>query len=618
MKTVQNVSAVFLALLVSVVASPAVAQGGGDYEGEFRLGYRWVDGDGAERKLKEDVNQEDGPVLFQLDIEAKPAGENPFADHIELDINDLGSSAYETLHLGVRKYGRYKLTLDRHRSEYFYEDIILPPELADVRASTGGDFHHFDFERVRTNADLELYLSPAAKLSFGFDHSTKQGVGTTTFDISRDEFETERAIDETLQSSTLGFSYAWDKVTLVLEERQREYSNVVEVFLPGFSEGASPGPALLDFYFFDQPYDYISREHAVRILARPSPRWDIRFAAEAHDLDLDLEVSEHYQGQSFRGSPLTAFDIGDGDIQRDLSFYDLDLVCSLSDRLEFIGSVRSYHLEQEAESDLGSSENIGRWDIETTGFEAGLVYYLNRSLTLGAGLSAEQREVSFSQIEDGDGVGLDDAETDSDGFYVNARYKPSKTFELTAKIDTSSIDDALTLATPTDRERFRVRARKLFDNGLSLSAVYQLTDFENDGSGWGAETEKMAVRLGGKVGSVDFSFGYTVLDIERQIDAFVNEQLLFDDLYLADTSAVDGRVRWRVHDKVTLGCAARLYENDGSFGLERDEVRTFAEFRLRSDYLLGFAYRSLDYDERDQNFDDYDADIVELTIGYRF
>ena len=594
----------------------------GSFEGEILIGYRWVDVDGAQRKFREDLNQEDGPILYQLDFDLVPEGgaegQRRLFDRIELDINDLGSRAFETLHLGVRKYGAYTFKLDRRRSEYFYEDIIVPPELASVRASTGGDFHHFDFERLRTRAQLDLFLSKKATLSFDFDQHTKQGESTTTLDISRDEFEVDKPIDERLQTSTLGFSYTWDKATLILEERLREYSNVVEVFLPGFSEGETPGPATLDFYFFDQPYDYESREHAVKVVARPTDRLDVRLAAEQHDLSFQLEAEEDVQGLDFRGNPFSGFAGGEGEIDRELSFFDLEMVCSVTERVGLVGSVRRYSLDQEASSNLGDDLNTGRWQIDTTGYEAGLVVSLDHGWTLGAGLMTESREVSFSELENGEGAILDDAETDSDGYYLNALWRPRKEVEISAKLDVNSIDDPVTLATPTDRSRLRLRARHRWSNGFSMSAVYQLTDFENDGSGWAAETEKIALRAGCNVDGVEFSVGYTQIDIEREIDSLINEVLLFDDLYRADTDFIDARIRWRATEKLSLGGAVRLYDNDGSFALEREEYRAFAEIRLRSNYLLGLTYRSLDYDEAAQSFDDYSADIAELSVGYRF
>ena len=615
MKILRFVSIMLAALLVALPTTAAGESAGSS--GQFMLGYRWVDIDGAERKYREDLNLDDGPILYQLDFELVPEGEDRWADRIELDVNDLGSRAFETVHLGIRKYGAYKFKLDRRRSEYFYEDIIVPPELANVRASTGGDFHHFDFERVRTRAELELSLSERATLSFDFDQHTKEGESTTTLDISRDEFEAHKPIDETLQTSTLGFTYSWDKATLILEERLREYENVVEVFLPGFSEGETPGPAVLDFYFFDQPYDYDSREHAVKVLARPNDRLDVRFGAELHDLSLDLHADESAQGLDFRGNPFSSVAAGAGDIERDLELYDLELTCSLNDRVAMVGSVRSYSIDQTAGSTLGDDVNLGRWDIDTTGYEAGFVFYLDRGVTLGAGLMFENREVSFRQQENDDAV-IEDAETDNDGYYLNALWKPHKSFELSAKVDVNSIDDPVTLASPTDRSRYRIRARKRWANGASLSAIYQLTDFENDGSGWQAETEKIALRAGCKVEGVEVSVGYTLVDIERQIDSLVNEVLLFDDLYRADTDFIDARVRWAVNERMTLGAAARRYENDGSFALDREEYRAFLEARLSSNYLLGLTYRTIDYDELEQSFDDYSADIAELSIGYRF
>jgi hypothetical protein len=557
-------------------------------------------------------------VLYKLQFDVVPdEGIRKYADRIELDVNDFGSQPFETLHFGIRKYGSYKFELDRRESEYFYEDILIPAELANVRSSTGGDFHHFDFERVRTAANLEIELSPAAQLRFGFDEYAKKGESTTTLDLNRDEFEVDKPIDEKLRTSTLGLTYAWDKATLILEERLREYDNVFEVFLPGFSEGETPGPATLDFYFFDQPYDFETNEHSLKLLARPNDKLDVRLSAEIHDQSLHIGAEERYGGLSFNGAPVAVDDTGGGAIQRDLELYDLELTYLVSDNVGIVGSVRSHSLEQDGDSTLGSDVNTSTWDIDTTAFEGGVELYLENGVSIGAGLMFESRDVAFTQLQNGDGHVVDET-TDNDGYYVNVAWRPKSGFELSAKVDVNSIGDPVTLATPTDRSRIRVRAKYRWDNGFWLSGVYQFQDFDNDLSGWAAETEKTAARLGYRNDAVDVSFGYTVVDIDRQIDSLVNETLLFNDLYTADADYLHGQVRWKAGDRFVVGCSARLYDNGGSFAVERDDLQAFVEIDLSKNYLLGLAYRTIDYDEGEFNFDDYDADIAELSIGYRF
>ncbi len=612
--------AIILLALVTLAAAPqpAGAQDDSHFDGEIHVGYRTVDVDGADRKYREDINQDDGPVLYRLQFDLVPdPGLRKYADRIELDVNDFGSQPFETLHFGIRKYGSYNFELHRRESEYFYEDIILPLELASVRSSTGGDFHHFDFERVSTGAKLELELSPAAQLRFGFDQFTKKGESTTSVDISRDEFEVDKPIDEKLRTSTLGFTYSWDKATLILEERLREYENVFELFLPGFSEGASEGPATLDFYFFDQPYDFDTNEHSLKLLARPNDKLDIRLSAEIHDQSLNLHAEERIQGISFRGDSFSVDDVGSGSIERDLELYDIDLTYLVSDRFGIVGSVRRYSLDQAGDSTLGSDINSSDWDIDTTGFEGGFVCYINKDFSIGAGVIFESRDVDFTQLENGDGPMIDES-TDSDGYYVNAAWNPGTGLELSAKVDINSIDDPLTFATPTDRSRIRFRARYRWDSGFWLSGIYQFQDLDNDLSGWAAETGKTALRLGYRKNGVEASFGYTLIDIDRQIDSFVNEFLLFNDLFQADADFLVGQVRWKANQRLTVGASARLYDNGGSFAVKRDDLRAFVEIGLSEDYLLGFAYRTIDYDEDDFAFDDYEADIAELSLGYRF
>ena len=67
-----------------------------------------------------------------------------------------------------------------------------------------------------------------------------------------------------------------------------------------------------------------------------------------------------------------------------------------------------------------------------------------------------------------------------------------------------------------------------------------------------------------------------------------------------------------------IGADARVYDNSGTFGVERDDLRAYFEVDCGENYLVNLAYRTIDFNEKDFNFDDYDADIVEVSVGYRF
>lgn len=608
------------ALLLLLPALPAVAQDG-DFSGQFLIGFRTVDVGGHEAKYKEDYNYEEGPRLLDLSFDLTPSDPElrAFADLIEVDVANVGGDPYETIRLGIRKYGNYAFNYNRTKSAYFYEDILVPPAEADVRLSNGGDFHHFDFERVRDRASLDIDINPRAKFTFGFDRFTRVGESTTTLDIQRDEFELDKPLDESLYDYNAGFQYAWDKVTLVLEERYREYDNPVEIFLPGFSEGENTtNAANLDFYFLDQPYQYTSYRHTVRVLANPSPRFSIRGSASLETLDLDVDAEERLQGTGFSGAPVASDTVGSGQIDRDIDLFDLDFSYLINQRWSVIGSVYQRNLDQTGDFEFGSLDNRGLWEIDTTGLEAGLQVAVNPDVTVSGGVIWESRDVTHGATDDAAaGVDRETVTTDHNGYFARLGWRASKAFRLTAEAEQSSFDDPFALAAPTDRTRFRVRGNYKADNGFFATGSYLRTDYENNDSGWDAATTTAVVRGGYQTGEVSVSLGYGLVDIDRTI-LQVSTVGPFDIDYQAESDFFDGRLVWNATEAWTVGGNFRLYQNDGSFALQRDDLYGWVRYAFEKGYLLQVGYRTIDYDEDAANFDDYDADIAEFAIGYRW
>jgi hypothetical protein len=612
-------------LLLVALPGPLAAQEAdqGSLSGEIVIGYRNVDVSGADRKFMEDINLEDGPRLFDFSVDFTPAdGLRDAVDRLRLDVHNLGGDPFETIDLDVQRFGRYDFSYQRRTSEYFYEDLILPADQATVSLSNVGDLHHLDFERVHDRASLDLDLTRAATLSFGFDRYTKLGTGSTTLDIQRDEFELERVIDESMDQYQAGFQYAWDRVTLVLEETVRDYDNAVEIFLPGASPGENTGNAAsLSFFFLDQPYDYTSQQHTVRVLARPNDRLDVMVSAILQNLDLDVEADETSGGIGFNGQPFTTDDSGAGEIDRDLGLYQLDLTYRINDRVALIGNVRQQELDQQGDFEFAGALNLGAWDISTTGAELGVEVALTPTVTLAGGVAQESRDITFGHNE-GDGpAGFEDESetTERTGLFVNLGWRPAAGTEVVASIEDNSFDDPFTLASPTDRRRYRLRGRYRWDNGLGVSGSYAKTEVDNDNSGWSADTDQIGVRLDYQHQALSLSVGYSNIDLERQIDqtvAGLGRTLAI--FYGADSDFFDGRVRYQATERFAVGGDLRLYQNDGSFGLERDDYRAFVEVGFADAYTARLAYRTVDYSEDAVDFDDYDAEILEAAIGYRW
>ncbi|NJL28003.1 MAG: hypothetical protein HC897_08925 [Thermoanaerobaculia bacterium] len=484
--------------LAAWLAAPVWAEESedGSFTGEFSIGYRSVSVDGTENKYKEDINLDDGPRLFGLRMEWVPSlGLRSKVDRISVDVSNFGGDPFETFGLKVQKYGRYDFDYRRTESDYFYQDIILPPELGSASLSNAGDFHHFDFRRVRDLASFKYRFNDRARFDVGFERFTKRGESTTTLDIQRDEFELDKPVHESFDELQLAFQYAWPKVTLTLEERVRNYQNDVEIFLPGSSPGENTtNLARLDFFLLDQPYEYDSNQHTVRLTAKPTDRWIIQAAGSVQSLDLDIAASEDSRGIGFNGQPFVTDLTGGGEIERDVDFFDVDVTYLVNDRFAVVGSARRYSLDQEGVFFFGTARNEGVWEIDTTGFEAGLQYNLSATVTLGAGVRTESRDVTFGSVEGSGEVELEDETTDQTGFYANVAWRPSKQFELTADVEDSSYDDPFALVSPTDRQRYQLKARYKRDNGFFFDGSYALRSYENSDSGWDSDYDQLTAR----------------------------------------------------------------------------------------------------------------------------
>lgn len=616
-------------LVVGALAAPSLALADeGSLDGKIRLGYRFVDVSGSDHKYREDLHLDEGARLFELKINFEPSeGQRALADRITLDLDHFGGDPFESLNLTVRKFGAYDFRFSRTTSRYFYEDVFVPIELSSPSLSDGGDFHTFDFDRVRDSAQLSWKVTPRSKLTVGFDRSTKRGDSTTTLDIQRDEFELDRPVDESSDDLRLTFEHSWPKATLVVEERILTYDNAVEIFLPGQSLGENPtNSTILDFFFLDQPYQIDSNEHTVRLNARPTDRWLIQASAVLQDLELEAEAEERSQGIGFNGQPFSTDETGGGEIERDGELFDLDVSYLINDRVALTGGVRSHSVDQKGAFDFAGEGNRGRWNIETTSGEIGIDAQVAPKVSLSVGLLTESRDVDHAKGTEGSFGPEVEESTDHTGFFARVGWVPSKNFRLDASLEDSSYDDPFTLSSPTDRQRWRLRVKAHRDNGLYFDGTLLAYRFENNDSGWDADRDSLNLRFGYRRQDLDLSFGYHLIEADRSVDQLVTtlpgfgggQTFLFPVLYSSESDFFDARLRYRANDRVTLGGRALLYENTGTFGLERDDISCFVEVDLKEGYLVNLAYRTVDYEEEVASFDDYDADIVEVSVGYRF
>ena len=620
------VSVVFLASVGIAVSATAQSYDDWSFFGGFQVGYRGVSVDGSEDKYRQHLNLQDGPRLFNLNFELTPTDEmRGLFDRIELDMTNLGGDPFETLRFSIQKFGRFSLKYDRLKSAYFYDDI-LAGSMEDSSPSPMHDYHTFDFDRVHDRVNFNLHLSNAAQLDFGFDRFTKKGHSTTTADIERDEFELDKPIDETMSDYSVAFQYSWPRVTIVLEGRMRDYENAIEIFLPGFSEGENPENATeLGYYFLDQPYDLQAVTPSLKLVARPTDRFNIKFYAAVEDLTMDIKAHEEALGTTWQGEPYESSASGEGGIDRKSYLYDLDLDYRLFDWFTVVLGARQRDLDQSGEMVFDETDGTGDWTMNTTSAHLGLQFDVGTRFTVTGGVRSESRDVEsdWSQADSEHGR---DEQTDHTGYFMTLGWRPTKEVRFSARVDDSSYDNPFTLTSPSNKLSYRMAAQWSRQTGFSVSGVIRGLEVENDLSGWSVQSKSANLRLGYRIPGLSLSAGYTFIDVEREIDQTVitlpgfggGEELFFPIFYRADSDFIDARIVWAAATRIKIGGQARWYDNAGSFAVTTQDIRAFVEIGFGKGYVAHLGYRDVDYDEDLYNWDDYRAKITELSVGYRW
>ena len=107
----KNILLSFLGIVMELsVASSLQAQG--KFSGDFLFGFRFVDtsGPGAEYKYKEDLNLRRGARLSNFNLSYAPDnGLKKYFDRLDVRVLNLGGDPYESISVGLQKYGRYQI-----------------------------------------------------------------------------------------------------------------------------------------------------------------------------------------------------------------------------------------------------------------------------------------------------------------------------------------------------------------------------------------------------------------------------------------------------------------------------------------------------------------------------
>lgn len=592
-----------------------------EMSGDVLIGWRDVDVDGDREKYRQHVNLRGGAWLQELELAWQdpdtaarpPDGWRP--DTVRLQLTDLGGEPYERSRLELGRQGKYRLTYDRLSSEYVYDDVLVRPQDASVSGSTGGDFRRFDFERVRDQVSLAVNVSPSTEVALAYHRSRKHGDGTAPVEVSREEFVVARPIDETMDTVEASIAHARERFSVTWTERYRRFDFDSTLFLPEFSEGSNPAaPTALETFVLEQPYTLDGFEHELTLRYRPTSRLSLTGQAVLADVDVNLRARETASGTDFAGAPLDTSLLGAGDLDQDRRLLDVGATFAVSERVELFARARHVTFDQTAALDF-DPDGAADWNIDGWRLEAGAQAAFGRALRVAAGATAERREVTARQTV-AEIAQRAQRDTDADGYFIRAWYRPSRRSELHVSWEDDSIDDPFTLASPTATSRLRLRGRYRWDNGFAVTASYLATDRRNARSGWQADAERLDLRAGFTGTRLAISAGLGRTDLARSVDSLViagTREVLFDIDYLARADTLDVMASWKLTGDVSLGGSYRRFANGRSFDVDRDDWRVFVHGRLADRYRWRLEHRRTEFSEGD--IEDFQARVLELSFG---
>ena len=589
------------------------------FTGNFSIGYRSVDTEGALSKYKEDINLTDGVRLFNFNLHYSPGEtlQNLF-DSLDLRMYNLGGDPFETFSLSVQKYGTYTFQYDRKKSTYFYEDMF----------EAGGslyDLHSFDFDRISDSGSLKVTLHKNANVYFNFDKYTKEGESITTFDLNRIEFEFDKPIREESKSIAVGVDLHVKGYSILAEGKWMEYSNDNSLFLPGFEDGGAGAryPSSLSMFVLNQPYDFKTDTYTVKVNANPITNLLVSGSAQFNTQDMNLRFSEGADGVDYLGRNFEYGYTGNATFERKFNLIEGDLSYILFSKLAVVGAVRYHDFEQTGSMTIEDASKDADFSYDTLGIEGGLQYQFSSKFALTAGYRYEIRELENLETVEYE------TDTSRNGFFGNLKADLFKGFKLTMDYQYGTYENPYTLIGPTGFTRFRATA-KYMKNGFNLSTSYLMNKAESEVFGdtaWESNKNQLNLRLGYSAKAFRISGGYAYIDVEHKGDRLIAYApawsggpgtFTWDILYEGKSSLLDLSASLSLMDGLSAGAYFNSYKNTGFWEIQRTMLKGYVEYMFESGIVAQLAYRYVNFEEADSGHNDYKANILEISFGYRW
>jgi hypothetical protein len=584
-------------------------------QGKLMFGYRFVDTSGAFERYKQDINLNDGLRIFNFNLQITPNEtlKNLF-DRIDINMYNFGGDPYETFRLAIQKSGRYKFQYDRRKSTYFYAD----------QYEAGGqlfDPFTFDFDRIMDNMFFKLYVNKNVDMYVNFDRYDKKGDSNFSLDINRIEFEFDKPIQEDYRQFAIGIDFHVKNGSFVFEEKIMDYSNTNSFFLPGYADGGSQAsyPSALNLFTLNQPYDLKTYTHTFKATARPFDRLFIKAYAQISDQDMDLSYSEDADGINYLGKFFEYNMSGNGKFDRNIQMYDFDATYILFDKLAIIGAFRFQNFDQDGFLTIDGVKQESMLKYNNRAIEGGLQYQFSPNLALTAGYRNEVRELDGTET-----VNFED-HTTRNGIFGNLKWNISKAYRITADYQYGNYDNPYTLISPTSFHRFRLTARANVQKfNFSGSYLWNKTKSEVYENLWDSRKNQISLRAGYHGAKIQVFGGYSYIDVKHESDRVIayppgfngSGTFPWEIFYEGKSNLLNASLSADLVNNWRLGGFANFYWNRGFWEIDRYTIKGYVEYIFDNGLITQLGYRYVDFKENLSGFNDYSANIFEVSFGY--
>jgi opacity protein-like surface antigen len=360
----------------------------------------------------------------------------------------------------------------------------------------------------------------------------------------------------------------------------------------------------------------------LKINARPLDNLLIKASGQISDQDMNLSYSEDSGGIDYTGVPFTESFSGQGTFKRKIQMGDFDLTYLLWNKAAIVGAVRYQKFEQDGTMTIDGSDESMALNFETLAFEGGLQYQFNSKLAVTLGFRYETRDLEGTETV------TNETESIRSGFFGNVKWDFRQEFKLTLDYQRSYFDGPYTLISPTLFDRFRATVKGKVKE-FNYSASYLLTKSKNEIPSELYESDRNQLKLRGGYSTEKFriSAGYALIDVKHTSDRIIDFPPSWSGpagtfdwsiMYSGKSHLIDGSLSLKVGEQWSIGSYANIYSNKGFWEISRTTIKAYVEYVFTNGFATQVGYRYVNFEEKDSGFNDYTANILEVSFGYRW